>query len=140
MVGGAGMGRGRKSERWLCALNGGTVVQIVLDPTLGHEQRGVRPCVIVSDRDVTSDQRFPLLCVVPITGTPGEGPLYPSLTPGPSGLRKSSFALVDQLRSVDKRRVRRVYGRVPRTELEAIDDGLSLFFGLEWRSSAGSAP
>ena len=119
-------------------LDRGTVVQIVLDPTLGHEQRGVRPCVIVSDPDVTSDQRFPLLCVVPITGTPGEGPLYPSLTPGPSGLRKTSFALVDQLRSVDKRRVRRLYGRILRAELAAIDDGLSLFLGLELPSPAAS--
>lgn len=119
-------------------LDRGTVVQIVLDPTLGHEQRGVRPCVIVSDPDVTSDQRFPLLCVVPITGTPGEGPLYPSLTPGPSGLRKTSFALVDQLRSVDKRRVRRLYGRILRAELAAIDDGLSLFLGLELPSLAAS--
>jgi len=39
---------------------------------------------------------------MPITGTPGEGPLYPPLAPGASGLRKPSFALVDQLRSVDK--------------------------------------
>jgi mRNA interferase MazF len=121
-------------------LDRGTVVQIVLDPTLGHEQRGVRPCVRVSDPEVTSDQRFPLLCVVPITGTPGEGPLYPSLIPGPSGLRKASVALVDQLRSVDKRRVRRVFGRISEAELDAIDDGLRLFLGLELQAEVSSAP
>ena len=111
-------------------LDRGTIVQILLDPTIGHEQKGLRPCVIVSDPDVTSDQRFPLLCVVPITGTPGEGPLYPALAPGPSGLRKTSFALVDQLRSVDKRRVRRVFGQVAETELHAIETGLFLYLGL----------
>jgi hypothetical protein len=30
-------------------LNRGTVVLVELDPTLGHEQRGVRPCIAVSD-------------------------------------------------------------------------------------------
>jgi mRNA interferase MazF len=108
----------------------GTVVLLSLDPTLGHEQRGLRPCVVVSSPEVIDDQRFPLLCVVPITGTPGEGALYPTLAPGASGLRQRSFALVDQLRSVDKRRVRRLLGKVSSAELAKIDDGLHLYLGL----------
>jgi mRNA interferase MazF len=99
-------------------------------PPLGHEQRGLRPCVIVSDLDVTADRRFGLVAVVPISGVAGEGALYPPLTPGRSGLRKRSFALVDQIRSVDKRRIVRVFGRVPSEDLDAIDLGLSLFLGL----------
>ncbi len=43
-----------------------------LDPTMGHEQKGVRPCVVVSAPEVIADQRYALMCVVPITGTPGE--------------------------------------------------------------------
>jgi mRNA interferase MazF len=108
----------------------GTVVLIDLGRTVGHEQRGLRPCTIVSDPDVVQDQRFPVLCVVPITGTPGEGPLYPPLTPGRSGLRKQSFALIDQLRSIDKRRVRRVFGRITPAELAALEQGLCLYLGL----------
>ena len=109
----------------------GTIVVVELDPTVGHEQRGVRPCVAVSDPAVNSDQRFPLIAVVPVTGTPGDGALYPELSPGKSGLNKTSFALVDHLRSVDKRRIRRVYGRLARDELVAIEQGLQLFLGLE---------
>ena len=109
----------------------GTIVLVSLDPTLGHEQKGMRPCVIVSAPEVIADQRFPLVCVVPITGTPGEGSLYPPLAPSTSGLRKHSCALIDQLRSVDKRRVRRVLGTVSEPELEAIDDGLRLYLGLD---------
>ena len=108
----------------------GTIVLVELDPTVGHEQRGVRPCVAVSDPDVNADQRFPLIAVVPITGTPGEGALYPELSPGKSGLTKASFALIDQLRSIDKRRIRRLFGRVTRDEMAAIDQGLELFLGL----------
>ena len=74
----------------------GTLVVVELDPTIGHEQRGIRPCVVVSDPDVIGDQRFPVVCIVPVTGIPGDGLLYPALAPGPSGLAKKSFALIDQ--------------------------------------------
>jgi len=111
-------------------LDRGTVVLVSLDPTLGHEQRGLRPCIIVSDPDVTEDQRYPLLCVIPITGTPGQGALYPELAAGSGGLRKRSWALLDQLRTIDKRRVRKLFGRISAEELEAVDDGLELLLGL----------
>ena len=108
----------------------GTVVLVELDPTVGHEQRGVRPCIAISDPAVNADQRFPLIAVVPVTGTPGEGALYPKLAPGTSGLTKTSHALIDHLRSVDKRRIRRVFARVTKHELTAIDQGLELFLWL----------
>ncbi len=111
-------------------LGRGAVALVGLDPTIGHEQRGTRPCVIISDPEVTADQRFGLVAVVPVSGVGGEGALYPALASGRSGLRKRSFALVDQIRSVDKRRVNRVFGRVSPDELAAIDMGLSLFLGL----------
>ncbi len=111
-------------------LERGAILQVDFDPTLGHEQRGLRPAVLISDPAVIAHQRFPLLCVVPITSTEGQGALYPKLEPGASGLRKTSFAMVDQLRSVDKKRVRRVYGRLPYEELAAIDEGLRLYLAL----------
>jgi mRNA interferase MazF len=122
-------------------LGRGSVVVVELDPVVGHEQRGVRPCVVISDPDVISDQRFPLVCVVPVTGTPGQGLLYPELVPGKSGLAKTSFALIDHLRSVDKRRVRRVFGELAPHEIAAIDEGLASFLGLgEWLHDAGATP
>jgi mRNA interferase MazF len=122
-------------------LERGSVVVVELDPTIGHEQRGVRPCVVVSDPDVISDQRFPLVCVVPVTGTPGQGLLYPELAPGKSGLAKRSFALIDHLRSVDKRRVRRVFGELAPHEIAAIDEGLAAFLGLgEWLHETAATP
>jgi mRNA interferase MazF len=111
-------------------LERGTVVLVELDPTRGHEQRGLRPCLVVSDPAVNADQRFPLIAVVPVTGTPGDGALYPSLAPGPSGLTKTSCVLTDHVRSIDKRRIRRVFGQVSATELAMVDQGLELFLGL----------
>jgi mRNA interferase MazF len=111
-------------------LDRGTVVLVELDPTIGHEQRGVRPCITVSDPTVNADQRFPLMAVVPVTRTAGDGALYPALAPGSSGLTKASYALVDHLRSIDKRRIRRIFGQVSPGDLAGIDQGLELFLGL----------
>ncbi len=108
-----------------------TVALVTLDPVHGHEQRGTRPCVIVSTQGVSSHQRFPMVCVVPLTATPGEGLLYPRLDPGPSGLRKTSWALVDQIPSVDKRHITRLYGTVSNQELSRIDDAIRSYLGLE---------
>ena len=114
----------------------GSVVLVDLDPAVGREQRGVRPAIVVSDPEVSLHQRFPMLCIVPVTSTPGEGALYPRLSPGRSGLKKESYALVDQLRAVHKMRLRRVYGKIQASELAAIDRGLYLFLGLESPESA----
>jgi mRNA interferase MazF len=78
--------------------------------------------------------------VVPVTGTPGQGLLYPALAAGPSGLAKESFALIDHLRSVDKRRIRRVFGELAKEEIVAIDEGLAVFLGLGGRLHGTDAP
>lgn len=111
-------------------LGRGAVVAVDLDPTIGREQHGMRPCIMVSDPDVVTDQRFPLVCVVPVTGTAGQGLLYPPLAPGKSGLVKRSYALIDHLRSIDKRRVKRTFGEIEADEIAAIDEGLEVFLGL----------
>jgi mRNA interferase MazF len=118
----------------------GAVVVVDLNPTIGHEQHGARPCIVVSDPEVISDQRFPLVCVVPVTGTPGDGLLYPPLAPGQSGLAKKSFALIDHLRSIDKRRIRRVFGELAREEIASIDEGLAVYLGLSGRLHGSGAP
>ena len=125
------MGRGSGlGERVRVTVDRGTVVLVELDPTVGQEQRGVRPCVAVSDPSVNADPRFPLIAVVPVTGTAGVGALYPALSAGTSGLTKASYALVDHLRSIDKRRIRRIFGQVSPSELADVDQGLELFLGL----------
>jgi len=57
--------------------------------------------------------------------------IYPSLSSGTSGLTKTSYALIDHVRSIDKRRIRRMFGCVTTTELAELDQGLQLFLGLE---------
>jgi mRNA interferase MazF len=111
-------------------LNPGTIVLVALDPTADGAERGLLPCIAVSDQAVNSDQSFPLIAVVPVSATPGEGALYPKLSPGKSGLAKTSYALVDHLGSIDKRRIRRVVGRLSADELDDVRQGIDLFLGL----------
>jgi len=120
-------------------LGRGAVIVVELDPTSGHEQRGVRPCIVVSDPDVISGQRFPLVCVVPVTGPRAKTSLSASSTRS-SGLARKSFALIDHLRSIDKRRVRRLFGELPKEEMAAIDEGLAAFLGLADQLHASGAP
>ena len=87
--------------------------------------------MVLSDEAVNSSQRFPLIAVVSVTSSPATGALYPALAAGPSDLTQPSTALVDQLRSIDKQRIRKRYGQVSRQEMEAIDAGLCLYLGLE---------
>jgi mRNA-degrading endonuclease toxin of MazEF toxin-antitoxin module len=47
---------------------------------------------------------------------------------------------IDQLRSIDKRRIRRVFGELARDEITAIDEGLALFLGLGDRLHGADAP
>ena len=127
-----GLRQGRSVGLWR-GLGGGARVKF-------GRAAGVRPCVVVSDPDVIGDQRFPLVCVVPVTGTAGEGLLYPPLAPGQSGLARKSFALIDHLRSIDKRRIRRVFGELAREEMDIIDEGLAVFLGLGGRLHSPGAP
>ena len=106
------------------------LIPICWTPTLAWPSAGVP-----SRAGRNSNQRFPLIAVVPVTGTPASGALYPGLSPGPSGLSKPSTALVDQLRCINKQRIRRRYGCVSQAEIEAIDAGLCLFLGLEPREA-----
>lgn len=121
-------------------LERGTLVLVDLEPSLGHEQQGTRPIVVLSDEAVNSSQRFPLIAVVSVTSTPATGALYPALAAVPSDLTKPSTALVDQLRSIDKQRIRKRYGHVSPQELEAIEAGLCLYLGLEPSQDNGSTP
>lgn len=108
----------------------GSVVMMNLEPVLGHEQGGARPVVIVSDTELGAAQRFGTIAIVPLIRTPGQGALYPAIRPGPSGLKHVSYALTDQVRSVDKRRVGQALGAISARELLDVDRGLRHFLGL----------
>jgi mRNA interferase MazF len=74
----------------------GDVLWLSLSPTLGHEQGGRRPVIVLSP--VLYNRRAGLLLACPITSR-AKG--YPFEVPIPAGLAVSGVILADHLRSLD---------------------------------------
>ncbi len=72
-----------------------------LNPTRGSEQRGLRPCVVVSIDALNKHRRTVL--VVPLSSSPR--PIPPLAVATPSGRRAESVALCEQVRAIDRTRL-----------------------------------
>ena len=108
----------------------GALLLVDLDQIAGHEQGGQRPCIVISPRTVVAEQRYPILVIVPVTGTSGLSSLYPVVQPYRDGLTKPSAVLVDQIRAIDPMRVRRRYAPIPAPEMKAVDAALARMLDL----------
>lgn len=87
----------------------GDFIGLTFDPQSGHEQRGRRPALVVSN-DLFN--RHTGLCIVcPITTTARDYPFHVSV---PEGQRVSGFVMVEQVKSIDfrSRNARRI-GKAP---------------------------
>lgn len=111
------------------ALVRGSVVWVDLDPTRGHEQRGVRPALVVSSRLYLSSVRG-LVMVVPVTTVSRGWPHHVRLGGDTSGLSRPSFAMTEQPRTISRDRVQRYSGSVEDGTLVEIDMWLRDFMGL----------
>jgi mRNA interferase MazF len=107
-------------------LEQGTVVWAWLDPTVGREQAGRRPVVVVSS-DGYADVVTTLLVVVPVSrvdrGWPNHVPL--SGLPGLAG-----FAITEQPRTISRARLGERIGRVDDGCLAQIKQWLADFLDL----------
>ena len=87
----------------------GEVWLIDFGTTVGREQAGLRPGLIVSP------DRFnegPLVIAVPFTTTDRGSPLHLRVEPPAGRLRSVSFAMCDQVRSLSRTRLQRRLGRL----------------------------
>lgn len=84
------------------------------DPTVGHEIQKTRPCVIVSPDELNKTVRT--LLVVPMT-TNGWATSFrvPTVFQGRDGL-----IVPDQMRSIDRRRLRKHLGMLPEDDLNTL--------------------
>jgi mRNA interferase MazF len=100
-----------------------------LDPTIGHEQSGRRPVVIVSSNGLHS-LPIDMVVVVPLTGQDRGLITQPRISSDESGLSRVTFARPEDVRAVDARRLQRRLGRVSPTELAEIRKVLRYFLNL----------
>lgn len=95
----------------------------------GHEQTGLRPCLVIADAGLHQHLNFPQYIICPITSTLLEAGLMRVILPeGSAGLRLPGTILLDQLQAVDVGRVVGFYGRLEELQLEPVRLGLRALF------------
>jgi mRNA interferase MazF len=102
----------------------GDVYWVNLDPVVGTEIAKTRPAVIISN-DIGNEFSARVL-VAPLT-TGGQDRVYPFevLVPaGEGGLPQASKVALDQIRTVDKRRLGRRIGTVPPERMHEVDQAI----------------
>ena len=82
-----------------------------LDPIAGHEQAGTRPVVVIS-RDAFNAAGWRLCLCVPLSTLDRASPLHVQIDAPEGGVRATSFALVDQVRALDRTRLATRWGAV----------------------------
>jgi|SRR6266545_5065515 len=105
----------------------GDIVWANLDPTLGHEQSGSRPILVLSE-DVFNDRSGTVIGVVLTSQQPKAGfPLTCEL--GDPNLPKTSWVKISQIRTLSTRRLGKKIGKASDQELETIIEGLNEIIG-----------
>ncbi len=108
----------------------GDIFYADLSPVVGSEQGGVRPVLIVQND--TGNRHSPTVIAAAITSQMGKAklPTHIEVTAESSGLPKDSVILLEQVRTLDKRRLRERMGRANRNVMEQVDEAIAVSFGL----------
>ena len=114
----------------------GDIFYADLSPVVGSEQGGMRPVLIVQND--TGNRHSPTVIAAAITSRMGKAPLptHISLTGRSCGLSRDSIILLEQIRTIDKQRLRERMGRLPEETMGQVDRAIALSFGLP-RAPAG---
>ena len=109
----------------------GEVFYADLSPVVGSEQGGVRPVLIVQN-DV-GNRHSPTVIAAAITSQMGKAklPTHIELQAMRYGLPKESVILLEQVRTLDKRRLRERAGQIDPDVQRRVDEALEISFGLE---------
>ena len=100
-------------------MNRGDVYWVNLDPTMGSEINKLRPCVLVGATPINQARRTVVVVPLSISAT-----VRPPITISVSCLGKQVTAVCDQIRTVDKSRLKTVAGSLSDKDLNALDAGL----------------
>ena len=109
----------------------GEIYYADLSPVVGSEQGGVRPVLIIQND--TGNRYSPTVIAAAITSQTGKARLPTHIelpVEEECGLTKDSVVLLEQVRTLDKRRLRERMGRVDDKIMEKIDAAIAVSFGL----------
>ena len=108
----------------------GEIYYADLSPVVGSEQGGIRPVLIVQN-DV-GNKYSPTVIAAAITSQQDktELPTHIKVDADDCGLSKNSIVLLEQVRTIDKQRLRERMGSLGSCAMNRIDRALSVSFGL----------
>jgi mRNA-degrading endonuclease toxin of MazEF toxin-antitoxin module len=100
-----------------------------LNPYVGSEQGGVRPVLVLQNDD--GNYHCPTLIIAPMT-TRIKKPNQPThyYIDKAQGLVAPSMAQLEQIRTIDKHRVKRYLGKISKAQMEGIDEIIKCSLGL----------
>lgn len=108
----------------------GDIYYADLSPVVGSEQGGVRPVLIVQN-DI-GNKYSPTVIAAAITSRINKAkmPTHIELAAGDYGLNKDSVILLEQIRTIDKQRLREKAGKLDDGLMRMVNDAISISFGL----------
>ena len=104
-----------------------------LSPVIGSEQGGVRPVLIIQN-DV-GNKHSPTVIAAAITSQTGKTklPTHIEIEPEKSGLKADSVILTEQIRTIDKSRLKEKIGHIDDNKIiNELNNALGISFGLDW--------
>lgn len=109
----------------------GDIFYADLSPVVGSEQGGVRPVVIVQN-DV-GNRHSPTVIAAAITSRTEKTklPTHIDVTADRFGLSKDSVILLEQVRTIDKKRLKEKMGHLEDETMAKVNSAISVSFGLE---------
>lgn len=108
----------------------GDIYYADLSPVVGSEQGGLRPVLIVQN-DV-GNKHSPTVIAAAITSRMGKTklPTHIDVYADKVGLQKDSVILLEQIRTIDKQRLKEKMGHLDDELMGAVNDAISISFGL----------
>lgn len=108
----------------------GEIYYADLSPVIGSEQGGLRPIIILQN-DI-GNKYAPTTIAAPITSCLTKRPLptHIPLTNGQGGLPSNSVVLLEQVKTLDKSRLKQRIGVVDEATMKQVDTGLKISLGL----------
>lgn len=114
----------------------GSICFVNLNPVIGHEQAGTRPCLVIS-ADEFNNGGAGLVIVLPLTTTEREIPAHIEICSPEGGLNYNSFAMCEMVRSISKKRIIKTIGVVSEETMIRIEKNITRLLGL-WGHQLGS--
>lgn len=108
----------------------GDIYYADLSPVVGSEQGGIRPVLIVQNN--VGNRFSPTVIAAAITSQQSKAnlPTHIPLRADSSGLAKDSVVLLEQVRTIDKKRLKEKMGTVDENSMNEINNAISISFGL----------